>query len=108
MTLMASSPPTMTLKYFSSKLYKIRVRLLDSLDQIAKAFTTQTLGASGEQFDQLSRSVGSWVKGLIESVNASDEKYILDRFLGWAAVHPAHPLDPPLQLYYTCENLCTL
>jgi len=88
----------MTFKYFSSKLYKIRARLLDSLGQIARPFTTQTLGASGEQFEQLSKSRGSWVKRLIESVNASDEKYILDRFLGWAAVHPAHPLDPPLVL----------
>ena len=40
MALMASSQPNMTLKYFSSKLYKIRARLLYSLGQIARPFTT--------------------------------------------------------------------
>ena len=54
MTLMASSKPTMTLKYFSSKLYIIRARLfkiqpLDFLCQIARPFTTR----SGEIFRSL-------------------------------------------------------
>ena len=37
---LASLQPNMALKYFSSKLYRIRTRSLDSLGQILRLFTT--------------------------------------------------------------------
>ena len=47
---MVSSRSTIIFKYFNLKIYRIRIRLLDSLDQIARPFTIPTHTAAESRF----------------------------------------------------------